>query len=84
MWDDDASEYRELFVNDNVFVWQRGPKTLFVVKSGRGYQPSIPLNISAMLPGTNACLMKNRGRGVRVVDSRQRCIVTCPLTVLHH
>lgn len=65
MWDDDGSEFRELYVDDNVFVWQRGPRSLFVVKSGMGYQPSIPLNTSAILPGTNACLMEAQGTGVR-------------------
>lgn len=65
MWDDAASEYRELYVDDYVFVWQRGPNSLFVVKSGMGNQSSIPLNASAILPGTNACLMEQNDVGVR-------------------
>lgn len=69
MWEDDGSELRLLYVNDNVFVWQRGPQALLVVKSGLGYQSSIPINSSRIIPGTNVCLMENSSAGVRVLCS---------------
>lgn len=65
LWEDDASTYQELYVDDNVYVWQRGPKAVFVVKSGVGYLPSIPIDTAAILPGTEACLMQQFGTGVR-------------------
>ena len=65
LWEDESSEYRELYVDDNVFVWQRGAQSLLVVKSGLGYESSIPINSSKILPGTNVCLMQQSGAGVR-------------------
>lgn len=65
MWEDEGSLLRLLYVNDNVFVWQRGAQSLFVVKSGLGYQSSIPINSSAILKGTNVCLVEQDGTGVR-------------------
>lgn len=74
MWEDKASTYRELYVDDNVYVWQRGPKAVFVVKSGLGYQSSIPINSSAILQGTQACLMERDGKPVRSVGVIMWCL----------
>lgn len=65
MWEEVGAEYRELYVNDNVFVWQRGTSALLVVVSGLGWQPSIPINGSNLIPGTNVCLMLKDETGVR-------------------